>query len=75
MVRPPEVVVTEKPRSAGAFFLLQYSSMRSVLFYTFVARADCYPGRMSQERLALYSILFGVGLVVIAALVLVVFAF
>jgi hypothetical protein len=33
-------------------------------------RLVCYPGRMSQEELAFLSILLGLGLIVVAALLL-----
>jgi hypothetical protein len=41
-----------------------------VLFGTLAPGGSCYPGRMSQEKLASFSILLGLGLIVIAALLL-----
>ena len=83
MVRPPELVVTEEPRFAGAFFgiaeKLKHVTGRLKFGMCCFAHSDiggiANPGPMSQEKLALYSMLFGAGLVVIAALVIAAFTF
>jgi hypothetical protein len=71
----------EKPRFAGAFLRVltsrfQYAARHSSHLCNFAhsaAAPACYAGRMSQEKLALFSILLGFALIAVAALVLVIF--
>jgi len=71
----------EKPRFAGAFlrFLTSSFSAREQAQFALcnfahsAATPACYAGRMSQEKLALFSILLGFALIAVAALVLVIF--
>jgi hypothetical protein len=71
----------EKPRFAGAFcasshqgFSAREQAQLSMCGFAHLAAVPaCYAGRMSQEKLVLFSILLGLALIALAALVLVIF--